>query len=118
MLVDYTNVRHIYLVCGYTDMRKSIDGLAALITDQYNLNLFDDCAFLFCGRRRDRYKVLYWDGDGFLLLYKRLEIGRIQWPRTYQEAKKISHQQLRWLLECLAIEQPRAIGEAPVGSVT
>lgn len=118
MLVDYTNVRHIYIVCGHTDLRQSIDGLAALIADQYNLDLFDDCAFLFCGRRKNRYKVLYWDGDGFLLLYKRLETGRIQWPRNSQEAKKISHQQLRWLLEGLSIEQPRAIGEALVGSVT
>lgn len=117
MLVDYSNVRHIYIVCGYTDMRKSIDGLAALISEQYNLNLFDDCVFLFCGGRRNRYKALYWDGDGFLLLYKRLETGAIQWPRTQQEAKKISHRQLRWLLEGLSIEQPKAIQDAPQGAV-
>ena len=67
---------HIYIVCGQTDMRKSIDGLAAIIQQQYQLNLFSNSAFLFCGRRRDRLKVLLWEGDGFLLMYKRLENGR------------------------------------------
>lgn len=117
MLVNYTNVRHIYLVCGYTDMRLSIDGLGIIISEQYNLNLYDDCVFLFCGRKRDRYKVLYWDGDGFLLLYKRLEVGRLQWPRTPDEVKHLSPQQLRWLLEGLAVEQPKAIGAAAPGAL-
>ena len=55
---------HIYIVCGHTDMRKSIDGLAAIIQQQYQLDLFGNSAFLFCGRRRDRLKVLLWEEDG------------------------------------------------------
>ena len=51
---------HIYIVCGHTDMRKSIDGLAAIIQQQYQLDLFSNSAFLFCGRRRNRMKVLLW----------------------------------------------------------
>ena len=52
---------NIYIVCGHTDMRKSIDGLAGIVQQKYNLDLFDNSAFLFCGRRRDRLKVLLWE---------------------------------------------------------
>ena len=48
-------------------MRCGIDGLASVISDQYNLDLFSDAIFLFCGRKKDRYKALYWDRDGFML---------------------------------------------------
>lgn len=54
-------------------------------------------------------KVLYWEGDGFVLLYKRLENGKFIWPRNKDEVMKITDQQFRWLLEGLKIEQPRAI---------
>ena len=54
-------------------MRCGIDGLAGIITDKYNLDLFNDALFLFCGRKKDRFKALYWDKDGFILLYKRIE---------------------------------------------
>lgn len=54
-------------------------------------------------------KVLYWEGDGFVLLYKRLENGKFVWPRNKDEVMKITDQQFRWLLEGLKIEQPRTI---------
>ncbi|MGL4624299.1 MAG: IS66 family insertion sequence element accessory protein TnpB [Culicoidibacterales bacterium] len=90
MLVNFSNAKHIFIVCGHTDMRRGIDGLANIITEQYNLDLFqEDAIFLFCGRRRDRYKVLHWDRDGFALLYKRIEDGNLQWPRDlYSSIKK------------------------------
>lgn len=100
---------HIYLAYGYTDLRKSIDGLSSLVLHQFHLNPFQPALFLFCGRRRDRIKALLWQDDGFVLLYKRLENGRFQWPRTYQEAREISEQQYRWLMEGLSIDQPRAV---------
>ncbi|MCR5468125.1 MAG: IS66 family insertion sequence element accessory protein TnpB, partial [Lachnospiraceae bacterium] len=56
-------------------MRKSIDGLAAIVQVQFKLNPFERNLYLFCGRRRDRMKALLWEGDGFLLLYKRLDNG-------------------------------------------
>ena len=62
----------IYIACGYTDLRKGIDGLAAWIQQQFDLNPHRTGAiFLFCGRKNDRIKALVWEGDGFLLLYKR-----------------------------------------------
>lgn len=63
----------IYLACGYKVMRKQIDGLAQLVEQNFKLNPFDNAFFLFCGRRCDRIKALFWDGDGFVLLYKRLD---------------------------------------------
>jgi transposase len=117
-VVDYTQVTHIYIVCGKTDMRRGIDGLAATITEKFGLNLFNDSIFLFCGGRKDRYKALYWDEDGFLLLYKRIENGRLQWPRNQDEIMNLSSQQVRWLLEGLAVQQPKAIRPTAPGYVS
>ena len=58
-----------YIACGYTDLRRGIDGLAALVQQQFSLDPFTNTLFLFRGRRRDRIKALYWEGDGFVLLY-------------------------------------------------
>ena len=104
--------RSIYLVCGYTDLRYGIDGLAGVVSENFHLNPFDKgTLFLFCGRRADRIKGLFWEGDGFLLLYKRLENGRFQWPRTPEEARKMSPRQFRWLMEGLSIYQKRTVSE-------
>ena len=99
----------LFIVCGHTDMRKSIEGLAVLVQQQFRLNLFTSSAFLFCGRRRDRMKGLLWEGDGFLLLYKRLDNGRFQWPRNEQEVRNITREQFIWLTQGLSIDQPKAI---------
>ena len=109
MLKNFTGAEKLYIACGYTDLRKGIDGLAAIAEKSFNLDPFQNTIFLFCGKRCDRIKALYWEGDGFVLLYKRLERGSFQWPRTSQEAKAITTQQYRWLMEGLAIEQPRAL---------
>ena len=109
MLARFLESHTVYLVCGYTDMRKSIDGLTSIVQQQFRLNPFVRGIFLFCGRRRDRLKALYWEGDGFVLVYKRLEDGRFQWPRNENEVRKLSSQQKRWLLEGLALDQPKAV---------
>jgi len=105
---DPFSVGHIYVACGYTDLRKGIDGLAASVQQSFHLDPYGDSLFLFCGRRSDRIKALYWDRDGFILLYKRLERESYQWPRNGKEARAITPQQYRWLMEGLKIEQPRA----------
>ena len=107
MLSDFTGADKVYIACGYTDLRKGIDGLAAMV-QQFQLDPFTNTLFLFCGRRRDRIKGLYWERDGFILLYKRLEQGSYQWPRTENEVRQLTPQQYRWLMEGLKVEQPRA----------
>ena len=109
MLIRNITADHIYLACAYTDMRKSIDGLAALVAARFHLDPHQPALFLFCGRRKDRIKALLWDETGFLLLYKRLENGRYQWPNAPEDLVELSQQQLRWLTEGLSIHQPKAV---------
>ena len=108
MLSDFTGADHVYIACGYTDLRRGIDGLAELVRQQFRLDPFSNTLFLFCGRKRDRIKALYWEGNGFLLLYKRLERGVYQWPRSESEARELTPQQDRWLMEGLKVDQPKA----------
>ena len=110
MLGELSGVAKIYLVTGYTDMRKSIDGLMGIIRDTYQLDPYSNALFLFCGRRCDRLKALHFDKDGFVLYYKRLDAGgRYQWPRSTADVRPLSRQEFRWLMEGLAIDQPKAI---------
>ena len=108
MLTDFTGADRVYIACGYRDLRCGIDGLSSLVQQQFQLDPFTNTLFLFCGRRRDRIKGLYWEGNGFVLLYKRLESGNFQWPRKESEAKALSPQQYRWLMEGLSVDQPKA----------
>ena len=99
----------IYLAAGYTDMRAGINSLASIVQDVFHLNPFGNSLFLFCGRRADRCKALYWDGSGFVLTYKRVETGRFHWPRKEHDVIIISRQQFQWLLEGLKLDQHKAI---------
>lgn len=109
MFGDISKAEQIYIACGHTDMRKSIDGLSAIIQQNFQLNPFQNSLFLFCGRRRNRMKALYWEGDGFVLLYKRLENGNFKWPRNAESVRAITSQEFRWLLEGLSVDQPKAV---------
>ena len=109
------SAENIYIVCEHTDMRKSIDGLAAIVQQQYKLDLFSSSAFLFCGRRRDRLKMLLWEADGFILLYKRLEDGKFNWPRREQEVRNMTREQYIWLMQGLSVDQPKAIKKVEGG---
>ena len=108
MLKDFTGADRVIIACGRTDMRKGIDGLATLVQELFNLDPFTNTLFLFCGRRKDRIKALYWEGNGFVLASKRLEEGVFQWPKDSDEARQITPQQYRWLMEGLKVDQPKA----------
>jgi len=98
-------------------MRRGIDGLVSLVAES-EMNVCDQGAvFLFCGRKKDRYKVLYWDPEGFTLSYRRLEAGKLQWPKSVDETEmeQITSKQLRWLTEGLSIHQPKAVKQAEIG---
>ena len=71
MLADISSVDAIYIVCGRTDMRKSIDGLCAIIQEQFSMEI-DHALFLFCGRKCDRIKAILKEPDGIVMIYKRL----------------------------------------------
>ena len=112
MLNDATGFKKIYICAGYTDLRRGIEGLASLVRFQFDLDPYDkDTIFLFCGRRCDRIKALIWEGDGFLLCYKRLEIGAFRWPRSKAEAIEISYDQYHMLMQGLEIIAKRPITE-------
>lgn len=111
MIGDITAADEIYIVCGYTDMRKSIDGLCAVVEDKLHMDPRRSAIFLFCGRRADRIKILMWEPDGFVLLYKRLSAvrGRYRWPRNRDEVRSLTWREFDWLMSGIDIEQPRAI---------
>ena len=99
----------VYLAVGATDLRKSIDGLAAIVAACLALDPLSAHWFVFCNRGRNKLKILYWDHNGYWLYYRRLERGRFTWPVTApDEALCITPRQLAWLLDGLAIEQSRA----------
>lgn len=95
MLNNLSLDKQVYIVTGYTDLWRSIDGLAMIVKAQLQHDPYRTALFLFCGRRCDRIKGLLWEGDGFLLLYKRLDNGRFQWPRNETEALLLTPQQTR-----------------------
>ena len=112
MLNDAVGFKKIYIACGYSDLRRGIDGLAAIVKFQFQLDPFDkNTLFLFCGRRSDRIKALLWEGDGFLLMYKRLNIGAFQWPRSGSEALEITPEQYRMLMSGFEVIAKRPIME-------
>jgi len=97
--------KRVYLACGGTDMRKSIDGLAAIVEGNFNLDLFDGALFVFCNRNRDRVKILEWDTDGFWLHFKRLEKGHFRWPAPGDEATMtLTGEELSYLLSGTRVE--------------
>ena len=112
MLNDATGFSKILLAVGYTDLRRGIEGLATIIRYKYKLDPYEkNVLFLFCGKRTDRIKGLLWEGDGFLLLYKRLEGSKFQWPRSSEEVALLRPEQYTWLMQGLSIYQKKLIRE-------
>lgn len=97
--------KRVYLACGKTDMRKNINGLAAIVEGSFKLDPFGEALFVFCNRKRDRVKILEWDGDGFWLHFKRLEKGHFRWPELGEDATMtLSCEELNILLGGTRVE--------------
>ena len=110
MLADISGVDAIYIVTGYTDMRKSIDGLMALIQDQFPKNSDENALFLFFGRKSDRIKAILKESDGIVIIYKKLTAqGRYRWPRNKSEVRNLTWREFDWLMSGIDIDQPKAI---------
>lgn len=88
----------IHLARGATDMRKAIDGLAAITQHVLDLDPLSGHLFVFCNRARNRIKILYWEESGFWLLLKRLEKGRFAWPDGPDPVLRLDAAQLSALL--------------------
>lgn len=115
-----TNVQFdkVYLARGNTDLRKSIDGLAVIVKECFELDPFSPCLFVFCNRKRDKLKILQWEHNGFWLHYRRLERGTFHWPSENETAPMgISQRQLRWLLDGLPIDQKQAHREVTARTI-
>jgi transposase len=97
--------KRVFLSCGSTDMRKNIQGLAEIVQGYFNLDPFDGALFVFCNKKRDRLKVLEFDGDGFWLHFKRLEKGHFKWPAAGEETTMLlTGEELSYLLGGTRIE--------------
>lgn len=99
------NPQQVYLVTGFTDMRKSINGLSVVVAEQLDLDPLSQAWFVFCNKQRDKLKILFWDTNGFWLYYRRLEQGLFQWPQCNEcpSAMGIEARQLQWLLSGLPV---------------
>ena len=109
-MIDTTAALNVYLAPGVTDMRKSIDGLALIVSEILDLDPFSQSLFVFCNRERNKLKILHWQTNGFWLYYRRLEKGRFKWPgheRPHQPVT-LTRRELGWLLDGLPIEQKKA----------
>ena len=109
MLGDIRQAKNVYIVTGYTDMRKGIRSLVPYVMQNFKMDPYESSLFLFCGKKCDRLKALLWEPDGFVLLYKVLSNVRYQWPRNEKEVKELTWEQFTWLMQGLSIEQPKAI---------
>lgn len=90
----------IYVALGTTDLRKGFDGLHGLVRDKLGLEVRSGHLFLFANARRNRLKILYWDGSGLWICAKRLEKGRYSWPQAGDQSDQVilSHEELSLLL--------------------
>lgn len=105
----------IYVAERAVDFRKAIDGLAALVVEQFETPVADGSVYVFYSRDFSRVKCLFWDKNGFVLYQKRMESGRFKFDRTQKEHLTINHQQLDWLLAGLDF---RLMSEFPMLNFT
>lgn len=88
----------VYLHQDAVDFRKSINGLSLIVEQELDLNVYSSALFVFCNKKRDKLKILYWDRTGFALWYKRLEKQKFKWPKRIEQTMNLSEQQLKCLL--------------------
>ena len=99
----------VYLHRAPVDFRKAINGLSIIVDNAMKVSIFEDGLFVFCNKKRDKLKVLYWDKTGFCLWHKRLEKDKFIWPRKHdKEIINWNKEQLNWLLRGFDVSKIRA----------
>jgi transposase len=99
----------VYLHRAPIDMRKQMNGLAALVEGVLKQNPFSGSLFVFINKRRDKLKMLVWDRSGFIVWYKRLEQEKFYWPvKSTDSVVTLSGEQLQWLLDGYDVWKMRA----------
>ena len=88
-----------FVCCDKTDMRKGAYTLAAIVQHELHLDVFSNTMFLFCGSGHKLLKILFWDKNGFVLYQKRLQKGTYAWPKNAHEAKKVTYEDIKRLLQ-------------------
>jgi len=117
-MLNISSVEKVYLACGNTDLRKSIDGLAVIVKEEFELDPFSTCLFVFCNRACDKIKILQWQHNGFWLYYRRLEKGKFKaWPSDNSNPMRITYRELRWLLDGLPMKQEQAHAEVKARTI-
>lgn len=116
-MINIKDVKTVYLATGHTDLRKSIDGLAVIVQEQFKLDPFSPSLFVFCNKNKEKLKILHWDRAGFWLYYRRLERGRFNWPTDDSDTIKIDLKELKWLLDGYEIRRGSALKEVKQRSV-
>ena len=114
-MLNINEVKTVYLACGVTDLRKSIDGLIMLVEHQFKLDPFEKALFVFCNKQMNKLKILHFD-EGFWLYYHRLESNRFKWPTTQEEALKVNKEELKWLLKGYEIRNKSTFKPVPEGN--
>lgn len=105
-MLKFSDQVSVFLACGDTDMRKSINGLSSLVQNSFELDPFQKALFVFCNKQRNRLKILTWDDNGFWLHLKRLERGRFKWPTVGGDATMTLTAEELWnLIQSPGIEQ-------------
>jgi transposase len=105
MLKRNIEIKRTILLTGRTDLRRGIDGLVSLVRLNYNLDPLDKgTLFLFCGTKKDRIKGILYEGDGWVMVYKRLTLGRYMWPKNQKEAMSLTREEYDRLMDGFTIK--------------
>ena len=108
-MLSGVGAERVYLAAGTTDLRMSINGLAAIVQECFKLDPFSTDLFVFCNRNRNRIKILRWCHNGFWLYIRRLDEGTFNWPQNADKnTVEVSGRELGWLLDGLSIYQSKA----------
>jgi transposase len=108
-MLSISGTEKVYLATGSADMRRSIDGLAAIVQQCFSLDPFSSNLFVFCNKNRTMIKILHWDHNGFWLYFRRLEKGTFKWPSdNSKDTIQVESRELYWLLTGLSIDQKQA----------